>query len=107
MTENTDIQDKAPVAADTAAAGAPRSNWHTWMAAFSAVLALAAWIVLCVDGYVALGIGVCAFVAACLGLHAHTRSWRNLATTALVASGVILVVLAAFVVVMIWGQNAV
>lgn len=77
------------------------------MAAVAAVLAIAAWVVLCFNGYAALGVGLCAFVAACLGLHAHTRPWRNLATTAMIASGVVLVVLAAFLVVIFRGLNSI
>lgn len=110
MTDNKDIQENAPAAEPQQAAvtaAAPSANWHTWMAAVAAVLAIAAWVALCVNGYAALGVGVCAFVAACLGLHAHTRSWRNLATTALIASGVILVVIAAFLVVIFWGLNSI
>ena len=48
-----------------------------------------------------------ALVAGVLGLHAHTRAWRNLATTALIAAGVILVVLAAFLIVIFWGLNSI
>lgn len=112
MSENTDIQEKPvaqePQAAEAAASAAPAvANWHTWMAALAAVLAIAAWVVLCINGYAALGVGVCAFVTACLGLHAHTRPWRNLATTALIASGVVLVVLAAFLIVIFWGLNSI
>lgn len=89
------------------AAAAPAAGWHTWMAALAAVLAIAAWVALCFNGYVALGVGIAAFVAGVLGLHAHTRAWRNLATTALIAAGVILVVLAAFLIVIFWGLNSI
>lgn len=89
------------------AAAAPAAGWYTWMAALAAVLAIAAWVALCFNGYVALGVGIAAFVAGVLGLHAHTRVWRNLATTALIAAGVILVVLAAFLIVIFWGLNSI
>lgn len=104
---NTPNSTQAEAPAQAAAAPAPAANWHTWMAALAAVLAIAAWVALCLNGYAALGVGVCAFVAGCLGLHAHTRSWRNLATTAMIASGVVLVVIAAFLVVIIWGLNSI
>lgn len=113
MTDDKNIPDNATAsepqqaATATAAAGPASANWHTWMAAVAAILSIAAWVALCVDGYAAFGVGVCAFVTACLGLHAHTRSWRNLATTALIASGVILVVIAAFLVVIFWGLNSI
>lgn len=92
-------------AANTAAVR--HATWHTYMAAIATVLAVAAWVVLSINGYAALALGSASFAAACLGLRAHTRSWRNLATTALIASAVIMVVLAAFLIVIFWGLNSI
>lgn len=111
MSENHDIpateapEHKAESAA--AAATSPRAGWHTWMAAAAALLAIVAWVALCFNGYTALATGVAALIAAILGLHAHTRAWRNLATTALIAAGVLIVVLTAFIIVIFWGLNSI
>lgn len=93
----------------SASPAAPQASatWHTWMAALAAVLALCAWLVLCFNGYAALGVGVAAFVAGILGLRAHTRPWRNVATTAMIASGVVMVVISAFLVVIFWGLSSI
>lgn len=106
MSENPYI---APETTTQAVASAPASVpvWHMWMAALSAVLALCAWVTLCFNGYAALALGIAAFVSSILGLRAATRAWRNLATTALIASGVIIVVLAAFLIVIFWGLNSI
>ena len=77
------------------------------MAALAAVLALMAWFVLCFNGYAALAVGIAAFVAGILGLKAHTRPWRNVATTAMIASGVVMVVISAFLVVIFWGLSSI
>ena len=111
MIEKTDSKtNEAPDARQqeaSVAASAPHPTWHTWMAAAGAVLAVGAWIALSFNGYAALGIGIAAFAASCMGLGAHTRPWRNLATTALIASAVIMVVLAAFLIVIFWGLNSI
>jgi len=111
VTENTDIQESndstVSEATAQAASAMPTANWHTWMAAIGAMLAIAAWVALCFNGYTALIVGTGAFVSACLGLHAHTRPWRNLATTALIASAVVLIVIAAFLIVIFWGLNSI
>lgn len=106
-TPNTEAKAAAPAPAEATAAAPAPAGWHTWMAAAGAVLALAAWVTLCFNGYAALGVGLAAFAACIPGLHAHTRAWRNLATTALIASGVIIVVLTAFLIVIFWGLNSI
>lgn len=106
-TTTQEAQQPAPEAAIEPAQPAQQATWHTWMAAIGAFLALTAWIALSFNGYAALTAGVAAFAAACLGLRAHTRPWRNLAITALIASAVIMVVLTAFLIVIFWGLNSV
>ncbi len=71
------------------------------------LLAVAAWVILSFNGKIALCVSGVSFVSGCFGLKASTRTWRNTATTALVASGVLLVVLAAFMIVMDYGLRAI
>ena len=83
-----------------------RSKFNKF-ALLSIVLAVAAWVIMSFDGKVALGVSVAAFLSGCFGLKASTRTWRNTATTALVASGVLMIVLAAFMFVMYVGLKAI
>ena len=76
-------------------------------ALFAILLAVGAWVILSFNGKVALWVSGAAFLSGCFGLKASTRTWRNTATTALVASGVLLVVLAAFMFVMYVGLKAI
>ena len=76
-------------------------------ALLSIILTLAAWVVLSFEGKVALGISVFAFILGCVGLKSSTRTWRNTAITAIVASAVLMVVLSAFLIVIFVGLNAV
>lgn len=76
-------------------------------ALFAILLAVAAWVILSFDGKIALWVSGASFLSGCFGLKASTRTWRNTATTALVASGVLLIVLAAFMFVMYVGLKAI
>lgn len=71
------------------------------------LLAAGAWVVLSFDGKMALVVGALAFISSCFGLKASTRTWRNTATTAMVASSVLIIVLAAFMIVINVGLNAI
>lgn len=77
------------------------------LALVSIILAIAAWILLSFDGPIALGTSIAAFICACFGLKATTRSWRNTAITAIIASSVLLVVLTAFLIVLYVGLESV
>lgn len=77
------------------------------LALVSIVLAFAAWVLLSFDGPVALGTSIVAFFCGCFGLKAATRSWRNTAITAIVASSVLMVVLTAFLIVLYVGLESV
>lgn len=68
---------------------------------------IAAWIILSFEGDVALGVGVVAFVAGCIGLRASSQAWRNTAITSIVASSVLIVVLVAFKIVFYIGLKAI
>lgn len=76
-------------------------------ALFAILLAIAAWIILSFNGKIALGVSAAAFLSGCFGLKASTRTWRNTAITAIVASAVLLIVLAAFMIVIYVGLNAI
>lgn len=70
------------------------------------LLTIAAWITLSFNGQVALGLSVVSFISACFGLKAATRSYRNTAITAIVASAVLMVVLSAFLIVIYIGLES-
>lgn len=73
----------------------------------SIVLTIAAWIILTLNGKVALGGSILAFFCGCIGLKSSTRTWRNTAITSIVASAVLMVVLAAFLIVIFVGLNSI
>lgn len=62
------------------------------------LLAIASWVILTFNGQVALGCSAVALICGCAGLKSSTRSWRNTAITAVVASAVLLIVLSAFLI---------
>lgn len=66
----------------------------------SALLALASWASLMwINGYVALAVGAAAVGAAAFGLKDRAPAWRNLGVTAIICATVLIVVVAAFLVV--------
>ena len=76
-------------------------KWPVWI---SVILAMLSWMALMIlsndySGYVALGLGIAAVVAGFRGAYVNERSLRRLAITATIAAGVLVVVLASFIVV--------
>lgn len=76
-------------------------KWPVWI---SLVLAVLSWMALMVikgdySGYIALALGLAAVVAGFRGAYVNERSLRRAAITATVAAGVLVVVLASFIVV--------
>ena len=94
---------EAPNATVTVQRGNPRFNIFALLGILATI---AAWIILSFNGELAIGVSAGAFILACLGLKASTRTWRNTAITALVASAVLMVVLAAFLIVIRIGLNS-
>lgn len=91
---NNDKEKDSPAVAVPAA---PTRPWAAWLAV---VLALAAWAALMwSDGYVALAVGVVAAVIGCLGAHRNTRGLRRISVAAVIASLVLVAVVAAFLIV--------
>lgn len=84
-----------------------RRNGKCVVALIAFIVALAAWAVLMYDGIAALGISAVGLVLAIVGEGANRRAMRNFATTALIASGVLLVVVAAFLMVIHWGLGSI
>ena len=75
----------------------PTRPWAAWLAV---VLALAAWAVLMWgDGYVALAVGVVAAVTGFIGAHRNSRGLRRISVAAVIASLVLVAVVAAFLIV--------
>ena len=77
-------------------------KWPVWI---SLVLAVLSWMVLMIlkddySGYIALALGVAAVVAGFRGAFINERSLRRLAITAIIAAGVLVVVLASVIGVM-------
>ncbi len=76
-------------------------KWPVWI---SVILAMLSWMALMIlnndySGYVAFGLGITAVVAGFRGAYANEHSLRRLAITAIIAAGVLVVVLASFIVV--------
>lgn len=97
---NTVNEAVAPASTDS------RKKYNTF-ALIAILLTVAAWVILSFEGDIALGVGVVAFVAGCVGLHASSQAWRNAAITSIVASSVLIVVLVAFKIVFYIGLNAI
>lgn len=93
MDNNNEIISENPALAPSEA---PARKKFNKFALLGILLAVAAWVILTFNGQVALGFAVVSFICACVGLKASTRTWRNTAITALVASAVLMIVLSAF-----------
>ncbi|MDE5553844.1 MAG: hypothetical protein K2J10_01515 [Muribaculaceae bacterium] len=102
---DTTITD--PIAAQSAPTDNHNRAKFNKFALIAILLAIAAWVILSFNGKIALGISALSFLSACFGLKASTRTWRNTAITAMVASAVLLIVLAAFMIVIYVGLNAI
>lgn len=69
-------------------------------------MSVIAWITANWNGYVALGTAVVAIVVGFLALRSHRHAVRNTAITSIIASAVLLVVLAAFMIVIYLGLKS-
>lgn len=97
------------VAAEQTAAGEVRDSRvkFNYLALTAIIAAFVAWVLLSFNGKIALAVSVFAFVSGCFGLKASTRSWRNTAITAIVASAVLMVVLTAVLIVLYVGLKSI
>ena len=77
------------------------------LALLSLAVAIVAWLCLMLQGYVALFVGILAVVLGVAGLRSSRPLRRNCAITAIIAAGVLLVVLSAFLFVILWGINSI
>jgi len=73
----------------------------------SIVLAAVAWIAANWNGYVSAAVSALAVTAGFLALRSHRHGVRNTAITAIVAAGVLLVVLVAFIMVIRLGLRSI
>ncbi len=90
-------KDKEKDTPEAVVAAEPHRPLPAWLAV---VLALAAWATLMwVNGYVALAVGVVAAVAGCIGAHHNSRPLRRISVAAIIASVVLVTVVAAFLIV--------
>ncbi len=81
-----------------------RSPLLAWI---SVALTLLAWLFLMtVNGYLAFGVALAAAICGCAAIRGRKRSICNIAITSIIASTVLLVVLAAFVIVIKIGLQA-
>lgn len=78
-----------------------------WLAVFSIILTIAAWIAGSFNGYAAIAISAAAIVVGALALKSHRHSVRNTAITSIIAAAVLLVVVAAFLIVIYVGMKSV
>ncbi|MCM1036557.1 MAG: hypothetical protein NC406_04455 [Bacteroides sp.] len=76
-------------------------------AVVSIVLATVSWIIANWNGYVAAMVSALSVVAGFMALRSHRHSVRNTAITAIVAAGVLLVVLVAFIIVIRMGLRSI
>lgn len=97
------------VAAEQTVAGEVRDSRvkFNYLALTAIIAAFVAWVLLSFNGKIALAVSVFAFVCGCFGLKASTRSWRNTAITAIVASAVLMVVLTAVLIVVYVGLKSI
>ena len=92
MTEVNEIPQKEEETPQT-----PETAGQRLPALLAALLAVAAWVVLISsNGYAAIAIAV---VAAIVGFYAARKGWKTLATAAIIASLVLIVVTGAFLIV--------
>lgn len=97
MDKEKDIERREEFASVDTGAVASRRHMFVWVAL---VLAVVAWIVLmCSNGYVALGLAVLACAAGFWGAMGSERAMKRLAIAAIIAAMVLVVVLAAFLIV--------
>lgn len=79
------------------------TNRPLWLAVASLIITVGAWIVGAFSGIMALILCIMAIVAAAFALKSHKGAVRNTAITSIVAAGVLLVVIAAFMIVIYIG----
>lgn len=77
-----------------------------WLAICSLVVTVIAWIIANLNGYVALCACAVAIVLGALALKSHRHAVRNTAITSIIAAAVLLVVLAAFMIVIYLGLKS-
>lgn len=96
--ETDDI--KTPAASDATDQTASHPTFRSPQpVVIGAMLAIAAWAVLILaNGYVAMAIAGAAVVAAACGIKGRSRAIKNLGVTAVIAAGVLLLVVGAFIV---------
>ena len=99
------IPEENPQPASVQAEPAEKARYMT-RAIISIVVTVAAWIAANWNGYVAIALSVVAIVVGFMALGSRRHSVRNTAITAIIASAVLLVVLAAFMIVIFLGLKS-
>ncbi len=95
--KNTPDSEAVQPSTPQASTPQPETAGQRLPAFLAALLAIVAWVVLLFsDGYLAIIIGL---VAAAVGFYAVRKGWRSLATAAIIAALVLVVVTVAFLVV--------
>lgn len=85
-----------PTAEETPRQPKPR-RWANLIASVALILCIVAWIAMAYDEYTSIGLGIAAMCMAIVGCFTTRRSiWRDIAITAIIASGVLLLVFAMF-----------
>lgn len=109
MTKEKD-QDIIPEEIENAGAEQPaehESHSFVWLAVVSILLTVASWISAGWNAWVAIGLCSLAVVVGAFALRSHRHSVRNTAITSIIAATVLLVVVAAFMIVIYLGMKAV
>lgn len=105
--EESQQERMLPQKQDQGAAAPPEPGRFVAYAVVSIVLATVSWIIANWNGYVAAVVSALSVVAGFMALRSRRHSVRNTAITAIVAAGVLLVVLVAFIIVIRMGLHSI
>ncbi len=102
-------QDKTPKQASEApqVLGTTRTRKLMWLAVVSIFLTVAAWIIGSFSGFAALAVSAAAIVAGAFALKSRRNGVRNTAITSIIAAGVLIVVISAFMIVLYVGMRSI
>lgn len=103
MTTQDKTTDKLPQEAAQAPEEQQKKPGRGWLATCALLVCVVAWIVGNREAYSAMAIAVASIVLGGLAMRGASRAVRNAAITAIVASGVLIVVIAAFLIVIYLG----
>ncbi len=99
-----DVPQAAPEAETMSVVPAEPGRYRT-LAVVSIAIAILAWVIAGWNGYAAMAAALVSIITGGMALRSHRHAVRNTAITSIIAAAVLLVVLAAFVIVIYLGLN--